>query len=171
MNPSINIGTRRKILAITRQNFSFLNKQIHTYLPPSRAKQMMAYNPGGNNCQFGGQQRAYHCNNPPCYNETCDVQNRYSQQCVENRNDIYVNQPIINNRNHFVNNINSQIVRDNNYYHYNQQNLARDNFINRYFNQVYRTSCSYADYSCTSGTLPGMCSNINMGTVFCGCIC
>ena len=130
----------------------------------------MAYNTGSP-CPCAGQQRTFQCNNPPCYVNSADFQNRYSQQCVDNRTDIHVNQPIINNRNHYVNNVNAHVIRDNNYYHYHQQNLARDNFINLYYNQIYRTSQCYSDYSCSNGTLPGTIQNINMGTIFCGCFC
>ena len=117
-----------------------------------------------------GQQQAFQYSNPPVVTQSADAQNRYSQQLIDNRNDIFVNQPIINNRNHFINNINSQLIRDNNFYHYHQQNLVRDNVINRYHNQVMRTSRCFSDFSCTAGRLPGTVTNINMGTTFGGCL-
>ena len=115
---------------------------------------------------LAGARQAAHYQNPPVLNSFADCQNRYSQQLVDNRTDILINQPIINNRDHHVNNINTQLIRDNNFYHYHQQNLFRDNLINHFHNQVLRQQNNFSDYSCSSGILPGTVTNINHGTSF-----
>ena len=103
---------------------------------------------------------------PAIVNNFADSQNRYTSQVVDNRNDVFINQPIINNRDHYINNLNTQIIRDNNFYHYNTQNLYRDNVINTYQNQVVRQQFNYSTASQTFGRLPGSVSNINYGTQF-----
>ena len=115
-----------------------------------------------------GQQQALQYTNPPLLTQSATQQARYSQQVIDNRTDITVNQPIINNRDHYVNNINTQVIRDNNFYHYHQQNLVRDNVINTYQNQVLRQQNNFSDYSQSFGRLPGTVSNINYGTSFGG---
>ena len=116
-----------------------------------------------------GTQQALQYTNPALLTQSATQQARYSQQIVDNRTDITVNQPIINNRDHYVNNINTQVIRDNNFYHYHQQNLVRDNVINTYQNQVFRQQNNFSDYSQSFGRLPGTVSNINYGTTFAGC--
>ena len=113
-----------------------------------------------------GAQQAYQYTNAPVYTSTADCSSRYSQQLVDNRTDIYINQPIINNRDHHINHVNSQLIRDNNFYHYHTQNLFRDNVINHYQNRVFRQQNNFADYSCSYGVLPGSISNVNHGTCF-----
>ena len=119
---------------------------------------------------LAGTSQAYQQNLAPLQTQSADSQNVYSQQIQDNRRDIYINQPIINDRNHYINNINRQLIRDNNFYHYQQQNLYRDNYINTYQNQVYRQTNNYASYSCSTGLLAGSVSNYNYGTTCCGCL-
>jgi hypothetical protein len=128
----------------------------------------MALLAAGNACPLAlaGTQQVAHYQQPPLLNASADCQSRFSQQLVDNRTDIFVNQPIINNRDHHINNINTQIIRDNNFYHYHQQHLFRDNVINHFSNRVLRQQNSFADYSCSSGVLPGSVTNINHGTSF-----
>ncbi len=115
-----------------------------------------------------GTATAQQIENAPLVNQSADVQNRYSSQIIDNRNDVFINQPIINNRDHYVNNINTQVIRDNNYYHYNTQNLYRDNIINTYQNQVIRQTNNFATYSSTVGVLPGTAQSIDYGTTYAG---
>ena len=117
---------------------------------------------------LAGSQQSLAIQNPPLLTQSATQQARYSQQIIDNRTDITVNQPIINNRDHYINNINTQIIRDNNFYHYNQQNLYRDNIINTYQNQVFRQQNNFADYSQSFGQLPGTVSNIDYGTSYGG---
>ena len=117
---------------------------------------------------LAGTQQALAYQNPAIVTQEATQQARYSQQVVDNRTDITVNQPIINNRDHYINNINTQVIRDNNFYHYHQQNFVRDNVINTFQNQVFRQQNNFADYSQSFGRLPGTVSNIDYGTSFGG---
>ena len=115
-----------------------------------------------------GAQQALAYQNAPIVTQSATQQARFSQQVVDNRTDITVNQPIINNRDHYINNVNTQVIRDNNFYHYRQQNFVRDNVINTFQNQVFRQQNNFSDYSQSFGRLPGTVSNIDYGTSFGG---
>lgn len=119
---------------------------------------------------LAGTNQAYQYTNAPLATQTADCQAKYTAQVVDNRNDIYINQPIINDRNHYINNINRQLIRDNNYYHYQKQDLYRDNTINRYFNQVYRKTQNFASCSSSCGVIPGSSTCYSYGNAFCGCL-
>jgi hypothetical protein len=93
---------------------------------------------------------------PPQFTNYQDCCNRYSQQLFDNNNHVYVTQPVINERNHLVNYLNRTLIRDNNYHHYRVNHLYRDNVINRYYNQVFRTQRHFCDYSCSQACVPGV---------------
>ena len=101
------------------------------------------------------ENRAFQYNLPPRVTCNADCANRYSQQLYDNNNHIFVTQPVINERNHHVNHLNRTLIRDNNFHHYRQHNLFRDNVINRFYNQVYRQQRNFADYSCSQSVVQG----------------
>lgn len=105
------------------------------------------------------ENRSFQYNLPPRVQCNADCSNRYSQQLVDNNNHIFVTQPVINERNHHVNYLNRTLIRDNNFHHYRVNNLYRDNVINRHYNQVFRTTRNFCDYSCTQGVIQGTCTS------------
>ena len=111
-----------------------------------------------------GCQRACQYAYPPIVNATADCAYRYSNQLVDNRADVYVTQPIINNRDHHIHHVNTVNVRDNAFYHYHQQNMVRDNCINHFYNRVVRQENNFVDYSASCCTLPGTVANVDEGT-------
>ena len=113
-----------------------------------------------------GTCQQYQYTNAPVLRQSADSANRYSQSLIDNRNDIFINQPIINTRDHFVNNIHSQLIRDNNHYHYHTQNLFRDNVHHRYYQQVFRQQNNFYSSSSSCGVLPGCVTHSFAGTSF-----
>ena len=112
------------------------------------------------------KQCAFQYQNAPLYKCTNDSSNVVSQQVVDNRNDIYIDQPVLNDRFHFNNHVNRQLISDNNYWHYDLKMIYRDNYIHHNQNQFVRQQFNYADISYESSVMPGACMNLNCGQRF-----